>query len=35
MTYAASKNAVHISFAVMGLGLVALALLHFKERSSR
>lgn len=34
MTYAASKNAVHISFAVMGLGLVALFLIHLKERST-
>ncbi len=35
ITYAASKNAVHISFAVMGVGLVALVLLQLRERSSK
>ena len=33
MTYAASKDAVHVSLAVMGVGLVALFLVQWKERS--
>ena len=34
LTYAASKDAVHISLSVMGLGLLALLLLQWRERSS-
>jgi hypothetical protein len=30
--YAASKNAVHISFGVMAVGVVALVLLEMAER---